>query len=323
LVTFLVRRVVLGCLTVLLVASAIFAIFYVLPGAAGRRPKGGVSAVAVLMAGRQGTIAQLRGIDRDLGLNRPLPVQYEHYIAGLARGDLGYSWTRRAPVIRVLAPAIPASASIAVGASLVWLAAGVAIGIVATLKRGSRWDRIVIGGALAGQSVPVFVVSLLALSLLFRYTGIYAGNRYVPLSHDPVQWLEAMWLPWICLALLLTAVYARMVRGSLLEVKGEDYIRTSVAKGLRERDIVRHEVRAGLTPVVTMYGLDVGVLLGGSVIIEQIFNIPGLGSLLLTSRDFYDFPVMAGVVTIGSVAVIVANMVIDVVYAALDPRVRL
>ena len=162
----------------------------------------------------------------------------------------------------------------------------------------------------------------MALSAILNTTGIYAGNRYVPLSAGPLEWLEAMWLPWICLALPLIAVYARMIRSKVLEVKSEDYIRTSVAKGLSRSAVIRHELRGSLTPIVTMYGLDLSLLAGGSVIIERIFRIPGLGSLLLDARDFYDFPVMAGVVLLFSLMIIVTNLVVDLLYCTIDPRVR-
>jgi peptide/nickel transport system permease protein len=182
-------------------------------------------------------------------------------------------------------------------------------------------DRVAMIVALAALSIPVFVVALVSLALFLQFTGVYAGNRYVPLTEDPLGWLSAMWLPWICLAFPLIAVYARMVRSSVLEVQGEEYIRTSWAKGLTEKQVFRHELRSGLTPIVTMYGLDFGLLLGGSVIIETIFRIPGLGTLLLQARTFYDFPLMSGIVILFSAMVIAANLVVDLLYGWLDPRV--
>ena len=205
---------------------------------------------------------------------------------------------------------------------MVWVVAGVGIGTVSARRRGTAWDRITMTLAWAGQSIPVFVLSLVTLALFFKYTGIYAADRYVGLTRSPIGWLEAMWLPWLCLAFPLIAIYARVVRGSMLEVEDEDYMRTAVAKGLDERRVLRHQLRAGLTPVVTMYGLDLGILIGGSIIIEQIFNIPGLGRLLLASRTFYDFPVMSAIVMLGSAAIIVANLAVDIAYGILDPRVQ-
>ena len=307
--------------TLFLVASSIFFIFFVLPGGAGRKGPGGVSSVAVLLAGRNARLADMRAVERELGLDQPIAVQYARYIGRLARGDLGFSYAAGAPVKHVILPAVPASLSIAVGASFVWVTAGIAVGVISAHGRGSWGDRAAMAAALAALSIPVFVVALMGLAFLLRLTGIYAGNRYVPLTENPIAWFEAMWLPWICLAFPLIAVYARMVRSSVVGVQGEDYIRTSWAKGLRKKQVVRHELRGSLTPVLTMYGLDFGLLLGGSIIIETIFRIPGLGSLLLGSRAFYDFPVMAGIVLLFSVAIVVANLTVDLLYGVLDPRV--
>jgi peptide/nickel transport system permease protein len=236
---------------------------------------------------------------------------------------LGFSYAAGAPVSALVKPAIPPTLSIATGASVVWVVAGLGIGTISARRRGTAWDWITMTLAWVGQSLPVFMVSLVTLMFLFKYTGVYAGNRYVGLTENPVGWLEAMWLPWLCLAFPLIAIYARVVRGSMLEVEREDYMRTAVAKGLDERQILKHQLRASLTPVVTMYGLDLGILIGGSIIIEQIFNIPGLGNLLLASRTFYDFPVMSAIVMMGSAAVILANLVVDILYGVLDPRVQL
>jgi peptide/nickel transport system permease protein len=258
-----------------------------------------------------------------LKLDRPVPVQYLSYVSTLAQGNLGYSFAANAPVSSIVLPALVPSLSIALGASVLWVLAGAVVGTVSANRRGSTTDRVLMGLSLAALSLPVFFVALMALSAILNTTGIYAGNRYVPLSQGFLEWLEAMWLPWICLALPLVAVYARMIRSRVLEVKAEDYIRTSVAKGLSRSGVMRHELRGSLTPIVTMYGLDLSLLAGGSVIIERIFRIPGLGSLLLDARNFYDFPVMAGVVLLFSVMIIVINLAVDVLYCSIDPRVRM
>jgi peptide/nickel transport system permease protein len=322
LLAYVVRRILWAFVTLLFVASAVFGIFFVLPGGAGRSSPEGISPVAVLLAGRNASEGEMRAIQRELGLDDPLPVQYGRYIASLARGDLGFSFAAGAPVTALIGPAIPASLSIALGASLVWVLLGTSIGILSANRRRASSDRVAMLLALGALSLPVFVVAALSLSLLLQLTGIYAGNRYVPLTEDPVAWLGAMWLPWICLAFPLIAVYARMVRSSVLEVKAQDYMLTSWAKGLRRKDIRRHELRGALTPIVTMYGLDFGLLAGGSVIIETIFRIPGLGTLLLQARNGYDFPLIAAVVIVFSMFVIVANLVVDILYGYLDPRVR-
>jgi peptide/nickel transport system permease protein len=319
---YLIIRVLLAALTILVVVSAVFFIFFVLPGGGGHKGPAGVSPVAVLLAGRTATIPEMRGIEHELGLDDPLPVQYGRFVGNIVHGDLGFSFAAGAPVSRVVWPAIPASLSIALGASALWVVAGIWIGVASAGRRNIVGDRAFMLIALAALSIPVFVASLVGIALVLRFTGAYAGNRYVGITEDPLQWLQAMWLPWICLALPLIAVYARMVRSNVLEVRGEDYIRTSWAKGLRRKQVSRHELRGSLTPIVTMYGLDFGILVGGSVIVEKIFRIPGLGNLMLSARDTYDFPVMAGVVIVASIAIIIANLIVDILYSILDPRVR-
>jgi peptide/nickel transport system permease protein len=323
LITYIMRRLIIAAVTLVLVATTVFVIFFALPNAGGRRPPGGVSSTALLLAGRNAPLSQMRRIDRGLGLDRPIYDQIARYLLRLLHGDLGFSYAAGAPVSALVKPAIPPTLSIATGASVVWVVAGLGIGTISARRRGTAWDWITMTLAWVGQSLPVFMVSLVTLMFLFKYTGVYAGNRYVGLTENPVGWLEAMWLPWLCLAFPLIAIYARVVRGSMLEVEREDYMRTAVAKGLDERQILKHQLRASLTPVVTMYGLDLGILIGGSIIIEQIFNIPGLGNLLLASRTFYDFPVMSAIVMMGSAAVILANLVVDILYGVLDPRVQL
>jgi peptide/nickel transport system permease protein len=322
-ISYVIARLLWAAITLVLVVTVVFVIFFVVPGGGGRREFRGVSPVAVLLAGRRAQVPEMRAIERRLKLDRPVPVQYLSYVSNLAQGNLGYSFAANAPVSSIVLPALVPSLSIALGASVLWVLAGAVVGTVSANRRGSTTDRVLMGLSLAALSLPVFFVALMALSAILNTTGIYAGNRYVPLSQGFLEWLEAMWLPWICLALPLVAVYARMIRSRVLEVKAEDYIRTSVAKGLSRSGVMRHELRASLTPIVTMYGLDLSLLAGGSVIIERIFRIPGLGSLLLDARNFYDFPVMAGVVLLFSVMIIVINLAVDVLYCSIDPRVRM
>lgn len=322
-IAFILRRVLGAAATLLLVASAVFLIFFVIPHGGGVRPRGGVSTVALLMGGRQAPVAELRRIDHDLGLDRPVLVQYGMYMNRLAHLDLGHDYYADAPVWSLLKPAIPPTLSIAVGASLLWVVAGIAFGVYAAKRRSSFADKASMTVAVAALSIPVFVFALIGLHLVYRWFDVYAGKRYIPITRDPVEWFQSMWLPWISLAFPLIAVYARMVRGGMLDAKGQEYMRTAAAKGLSERRITRHQLRGALTPIVTMYGLDFGLLLGGSMIVEKIFDIPGLGLMLLTSRSNYDFPVMSGIVIVAAVGVIVANLVVDIAYSVLDPRVRI
>jgi peptide/nickel transport system permease protein len=176
--------------------------------------------------------------------------------------------------------------------------------------------------ALIGVSMPIFFIGLVAVFFFDARLNIYSVASYVPITEDPIGWFKSLWLPWVILAIVSAAVYARMVRGNLLEVMTEDYIRTARAKGLKERSVTRHALRSALTPVVTLYGLDLGILLGGAVITEQIFNIPGIGRLAVSAITNSDLPIILGTTLVAAGFVILMNLVVDIVYAALDPRVR-
>jgi peptide/nickel transport system permease protein len=202
---------------------------------------------------------------------------------------------------------------------------GVSIGIVSALRRRTAIDRLAMGFALFGISAPVFVLGLLGL-YIFRWqlglTGM--GTGYVEFRESPTEWFSHLILPWVVLALLYAAFYARMTRGNLIDVMGEDYIRTARAKGVPERRVVfKHGLRASLTPIVTMFGMDLALLIGGAVITETVFNIQGLGNWAVNAASSADLPAIMGVVLVASFAVAMLNLLVDVVYAYLDPRVRL
>lgn len=321
-IQYIIRRLLWAVVMVLLVTMVVFLIFFVLPGGTGRRGPGGASPVAVQMAGRNPRPELVKNIERRLGLDKPVYVQYWRYISKAARGDLGYSYHSNEDVTTVILRRAPASISLAVGASVVWLVVGVSIGVLSALKRRSIFDRGAMFFALVGVSMPVFFLALIAVFFLDGQLGIYNTATYEPITSDPIAWLKSMWLPWLILAFVSAAIYARMVRGNLLEVQGEDYIRTARAKGLRERSVTRHSLRSALTPIVTMYGLDLGLLLGGAVITESIFNIPGIGRLAVEAIADSNLPVILGTTLVAAVFVIVANLIVDIAYAALDPRVR-
>ena len=208
-IPYVIARLLWAAITLVLVVTVVFVIFFVVPGGGGRREFRGVSPVAVLLAGRRAQVPEMRAIEQRLKLDRPVPVQYLNYVSNLAQGNLGYSFAANAPVSSIVLPALGPSLSIALGASVLWVLAGAVVGTVSANRRGSTTDRVLMGLSLAALSLPVFFVALMALSAILNTTGIYAGNRYVPLSQGFLEWLEAMWLPWICLALPLVAVYAR------------------------------------------------------------------------------------------------------------------
>lgn len=220
-IPYVIARLLWAAITLVLVVTVVFVIFFVVPGGGGRRGFRGISPVAVLLAGRRAQVPEMRAIEQRLKLDRPVPVQYLNYVSNLARGNLGYSFAANAPVSSIVLPALVPSLSIALGASVLWVLAGAVVGTVSANRRGSTTDRVLMGPlSLAALSLPVFFVALMALSAILNTTGIYAGNRYVPLSQGFLEWLEAMWLPWICLALPLVAVYARMIRSRVLEGQG-------------------------------------------------------------------------------------------------------
>ncbi len=208
-----------------------------------------------------------------------------------------------------------------------WLTVGIGVGIISATRPGSWLDRVAMGGALVAISAPVYWLGLVSLYLFASDIGvlkIFPGQAsYVPLTEDPVGWFTSLLLPWCVLASTYAAIYARLLRSTMIETLSQDYIRTARAKGLRERRVVmRHGLRGAITPVVTAAGLDLGVVLGGAILVESVFNIPGIGRLAFDSIEQADLPMIQGIVLFGALFIVVANLVVDILYAYLDPRVR-
>jgi peptide/nickel transport system permease protein len=315
---FLLRRVLLGVLVLFLVVTLVFALFYLYP-----------SDVARTLAGRQATPETIALIKARLGLDQPIYVQYGRFLAGLLQGNLGYDYYHSVPVTTIIAQALPKTLSIALGASVIWLVLGVLNGVISAVRPRSVADRALTVFSLFFYSLPTFVLGLTLLYFLyFRLTlngiSFFPPGGYVNLGADPTGWFRSMILPWLTLALVQAALYTRLTRGSLLDVLGEDYIRTARAKGLGENRIVyRHGLRSGLTPIVTQFGIDLGVLVGGVVVTESVFGIDGLGFEAVRAINDQNSPVIIGVVIVAAGAVVLANIVVDALYAVLDPRVRL
>ncbi len=317
---FLIRRILQGLLVMWLITIVVFILFFIGPG---------VNAVARTLAGKSATPQTIALVKRRLLLNKPVWEQYWHFLWLLLHGNLGYSFYHDQSVNSILASAFPITLSLVLGASVLWIVMGVLSGVLSAVKSRSFADRAFTGLALLFYSMPTFVLGLLFL-LVFYYEftihGIHAfpGSGFTPLTTNPWQWFRGLVLPWFTLALVSAATYTRLTRGSMLDVMGDDYIRTARAKGLSERRVIfRHSLRAALTPVVTQFGLDIGILLGGAVITEQVFGLPGLGFTAVQAIIEQDRPIIIGVVLVASAAVIVANIVVDALYAVLDPRVRL
>lgn len=315
---FLVRRVLLGILVLFLTVTLVFALFYVYP-----------SDVARTLAGRQATPETIALIKARLGLDQPTYVQYGRYLGNLLQGNLGYDYYHNVAVTQIIATALPKTVSIALGASVIWLILGVLNGVVSAVRPRSVADRTLTVFSLFFYSLPTFVLGLTLLYFFyFKLTlaGItfFPAGGYVNLADDPLTWFRSLVLPWLTLALVQAALYTRLTRGSLLDVLGEDYIRTARSKGLSERRVVyRHGLRSALTPIVTQFGIDLGVLVGGVVVTESVFSIDGMGFEALRAINDQNSPVIIGVVIVAAGAVVVANIVVDMLYAVLDPRVRL
>jgi peptide/nickel transport system permease protein len=318
-VRFLIRRLLLGVLVMIMVTVGVFAMFFA----------GNPQAIARRIGGRMATPEVLDRIYHGLGLDQPLWKQYLQFLWRLVHGNLGTDYLHDQPVTTVLAQAIPITFSLAAGAAVIWLILGVSTGVYSSIRPRSFLDRSSTALALFFYSVPVFVLgNTLIYFFFFRLT--LAGHRWFPATgyvspaQSPFQWARHLILPWMTLALISAAAYTRLSRTSMLEVLGEDYIRTARAKGLRERRVVVvHALRSALTPVVTQFGIDVAVVLGGAILTEQVFGLQGLGRVSVVAIQEQDLPIILGVVVVAAAAVVLANIVVDMLYAVLDPRVRL
>jgi peptide/nickel transport system permease protein len=315
---FIVRRVLWGIVTLVAVIFVTFLIFRVFPGA---NP-------VVLLAGKGATPQREAFIRHELGLNHSWIVQFWLYLKGIVlHGNLGYSFFTSRGVLGEITQALPATVSLTVGAAVLWFVLGIPVGILSAVKRGTVWDRTAMTVSLTFVSMPIFWFALILIYLLAKSIGIVSflpgPNSYVGLTANPIKWFESLILPWLVLALTQAAIYSRLLRGSLLDAMGEDYIRTARAKGLPERTVIwKHGVRSAITPVLTVFGIDLGGLLGGAVIVEQIFSIHGVGLLNITAINNSDFPVVQGTTVLAAAFVVLANIVVDILYAYVDPRVR-
>jgi peptide/nickel transport system permease protein len=317
---YIIRRLAGMVLLLILVSAVTFIVFNVFPS----------TDPAALRAGRQPSPEVIERIRVDLGLDRPLYEQFFDYIKGVfLHADFGRSYVSNVDVLDQIRQNLPATISLTIGGVVVWLTFGLSIGIISAVRHRTIFDRLSIGLSLIAISAPVYWLGLVALYLFAPDFGVFGlgfvggQGSYVPFSQDPGKWFESLILPWFVLATTFAAVYARLLRGSLLDVLGEDYIRTARAKGLRERTVVlKHGVRSAITPVVTVLGLDIGILLGGAILTESVFNIPGVGRLAFDAINRGDLPIVQGTVLFGAFFIVIMNLIVDVLYAFLDPRVR-
>lgn len=312
-----------------LVSLAVFFLFNMLPGDPARLTYGKACSPSIIEANR-----------RRLGLDQPPLTQYTTFMTGIFLGRefssdspkpiecpapcLGYSFNRHETVTSLIARSAPVTFWLAIGAFAIWIVIGVLGGIYAALRRGRWQDRVIVGVSLIGYSLPSFFIGLVLIFFIIIKLQWLPFPAYVSPFENPVQFLQTMILPWIVLAVLNAAFYVRLTRNQVLESLGEDYVRTARAKGLPERTVVtKHALRAGLTPIVTAAGLDLAFLLGGAIISESIFSLPGIGSLAIGSVVRSDLPLIAGITLLTATIIIVANLIVDVLYVFIDPRVRL
>jgi peptide/nickel transport system permease protein len=315
---YIVRRVLWGIAMLWIVSAVVFAIFYVFPSADP----------AILRAGRNASPKQIELIRHALGLDTPVYMQYWEYMKGIVlHFDFGYSYQSNSDVRTLIFDRLPATIFLVTGAAILWLAMGIPTGIISAIKRRSLLDRATMVTTLAFISAPVFWLGLVVLYLFAKDVGqfpIFPGIGSYTTATTFSQKVGSMILPWFVLAAASAAIYARYLRSSMIDVMSEDYIRTARAKGLAERTVImRHGVRSAITPIVTLLGLDIGVLLAGNAILtESVFNIPGVGRLVFTSIERSDLPVIQGITLFGAFFIIFFNLVVDIAYAYLDPRVR-
>src|SRR3954463_3772757 len=320
-IPFIIRRLLWMVLLLLVISFLTFLIFYTLPSADP----------AQLRAGRQPSPELLASIRETLGLDKPWYVQYAKYLQRLLfHFDFGYSYQNNVSVKSQIFDRLPATLTLALGGMICWLGIGVPIGILAARKVGTAVDKLAMGAALVFISAPVYWLGLVSLYLFSKDLGkipLFEGQGSYPqtgtIITNPTEVIPAMIMPWCVLAASFAAVYARFLRGNLIETMSEDYIRTARAKGLKERKVVfKHGVRSAITPIVTILGLDLGILLGGAILTETVFNLPGIGRLAFDAIQKSDLPTVQGTVLLGAFFIILLNLVVDVVYAFLDPRVR-
>jgi peptide/nickel transport system permease protein len=328
---YLIRRLLAAAVMLVVIIVVVFSIFFLIPKWAGVD-------IATSFVGKQADPASVEGVREKLGLADPIYAQVWEFFKGIfvgrtysGGGDVtqcaapcfGYSFRSEQAVWPVLTDRFPVTLGLALGAAVLWLVFGVAAGVLSALKRGSIWDRGAMVVALSGVSLPIYFTGMLSVAVLDIGLG-WVDAQYVPLDESFTGWFGGMLLPWVTLAFLYAAMYARITRATMMEILGEDYIRTARAKGLREPVVIRkHAMRSTMTPLLTMLGMDLGALIGGAILTETTFSLPGLGQKVLDAIKNQDLPFILGVTLITSLAVLVANLVVDILYAVIDPRVRL
>ena len=329
---YLVRRLLAGFVQIVIVTLLAWVLFFVIARFTGATP-------ALRAAGRNPTPERIAQAERMLGTNRPYWRQYLSFLGGVAHGDFGYSFNQRRPVSDIIWPAATATASVVLGAAVVWMAIAIPIGAYGAMRPRSVGDVAGRVFAIVGMSVPIFWVApalsylvayqptqgqLLGLHILPVGTRIFPIDGYVRLVENPAQWAHHLILPWLAYSTTFAAIYARYIRTLSIEQLSEDYVRTALSKGVRtSRLLVRHVGRNVAPVLLVLLGVDVGIALGGTLFVESVFNIPGLGYTGISAIQTLDYPLVTGVVTFAALAAVAMNTLVDLVHGFIDPRVRL
>jgi len=310
---FVIRRLG-GMVAVLFAVSVLtFLIFNVVPG----------SDPAQRMAGKNANPRLIASINEEWGFNDSLPQQYLTMMKKIFSGDV-ISYEGRENVDERIVEGIPATFSLCIGAAVIWMFFGILFGYLSAVRAGGLLDRVLTIVAVAGISMPIFLLGAIFLSYLTYKTEIFPSGGYVEFGESPLEWLEHLILPWTTLAILYIGFYSRVLRSSMLDVMNEDYVRTARAKGLGERRVMsRHVMRNSLIPIITLFGLDFGALIGGAILIEGIFSLNGIGQYAYESLKNFDLPPVMAIVMFGAFFVVLFNALVDIAYAWLDPRIRL
>ena len=319
---YIVRRLLWVIFLLFVVTLVTFTVFTVLPAADP----------AVLRAGRQPSPELVESIRRQFGLDDPMPIQFFRYLADILPfigGDgfnFGYSYQSNQAVLPQILDRLPATIFLTTGAVILWLSIGIPVGMISAVKTGTWLDRLSMTLALIAISAPVYFLGLVALFLFDDSIGrfpLLPGSGAYQDADTIFGKAEALIMPWCVLAAAFAAIYARFLRGNLIDTMQEDYIRTARAKGLSERRVIfRHGVRSAITPIVTLLGLDIGILLGGAILTETVFNIQGIGRFAYEAIVRFDLPVIQGTVLFGAFFIVIMSLIVDILYAFIDPRVR-
>jgi peptide/nickel transport system permease protein len=312
--TFIVRRLLIAVLLLFLISLGVYSLILIIPG----------NPAVALAGGTKATPAEIAKITAQLHLNEGFFVQYWHWLKAALAGNLGNSLFNNETVASGIAARFPVTLSVAVGGMIIAIVLGVPAGIVSGLHQGAARDRMVTVGSSIAVAIPDFWLAMILVIVFAVKLGWLPALGYTPFTQSPAEWFQDLLLPWLALGIGGSAVIARQVRGALIDTLDQDYMRTAVAKGLSPSLVIgKHALKNALSPAVTVIGIQFGYLLGGTLIIEQIFSLPGLGTYIIQAINDKDIPEIQGVVLVVATAFVLINLVVDVIYAYLNPKVRL